>query len=307
MDNETLGILAALGSAASWAVGSILFKRLGETLSPLAMTLFKGGISLLLLGAVLAATGGFDGGSPRALLILAASGLLGIAVGDALFFGALQRLGPHALAVIFTLGQVLTVILAVLLLGERPAPVAWAGIALILAGVSVVLHARIARDQAAQAPAGDSAPTPTSTGARRGIVLGLLSVIAMSLSILLAKEPLAEVSAMQATFVRMLAGTLGMFAFGLATRRLGRWTIPFRDPRLQLRFLAAVTVITFGGFWLSLVALKQLDVAVANTLISTEPLFVLPLAAVFLGEPVTVPALAGTLLAVGGMTLVFFA
>jgi predicted methyltransferase len=38
---NVIGITAALGSAASWAVGSFLFKSLGEVFSPLAMTLSK--------------------------------------------------------------------------------------------------------------------------------------------------------------------------------------------------------------------------------------------------------------------------
>ncbi len=47
-ENAT-GITAALVSAASWAVGSFLFKSLGEVFSPLAMTLSKGVFSLVKL------------------------------------------------------------------------------------------------------------------------------------------------------------------------------------------------------------------------------------------------------------------
>jgi len=41
-DVRLLGMSAALGSAASWAIGSILFKRIGETVTPFGMTLSKG-------------------------------------------------------------------------------------------------------------------------------------------------------------------------------------------------------------------------------------------------------------------------
>ena len=57
MDLRVIGLAAALGSAASWAVGSILFKQIGEKLSPLAMTLAKGTISVILLALVLVFAG----------------------------------------------------------------------------------------------------------------------------------------------------------------------------------------------------------------------------------------------------------
>ena len=51
--NSLLGSAAALLSAASWALGSILFRRLGDALSPTAMNLTKCLIGLLYLGALL--------------------------------------------------------------------------------------------------------------------------------------------------------------------------------------------------------------------------------------------------------------
>ena len=54
MDPKWIGIIAALGSAASWAIGAILFKRLGESLQSSAMTLAKQIVSVMLLAAALA-------------------------------------------------------------------------------------------------------------------------------------------------------------------------------------------------------------------------------------------------------------
>ena len=68
--------------------------------------------------------------------------------------------------------------------------------------------------------------------------------------------------------------------------------------------MAAVAIVTYGGFWLSLVAMKNLDVSVANTLISVEPVFVLPLAAVFLGETITFRTVLGAFATVGGVLLI---
>lgn len=286
MDFRTIGIVAALGSAASWAVGSILFKQLGERISPLAMTLAKGGVSLVFLGVTLIFTG-YNGVEQQALLLLVLSGFLGITLGDTFFFEALQNLGPHALVLLLMLGEVLTVVLAVVFLGETPTLLAWLGIALVVLGIAVVLSAKLSGEKQASR--------------WRGIAFGLLSVLCMSISMIVAKKGLESVSTIQATFIRMLSGTTGMLFFGTVTQRLGRWMIPFRDRKLIYSFTLSVCVVTFGGFWLSLVAIKYVDLAIANTLSSTEPLFILPLAAIFLKEKIVFRSVLGTVMTLLGI------
>lgn len=289
MDPQLIGIAAALGSAASWALGSVLFRRLGDELPPVALTFAKGSASVILLGAALLFIG-FNPLSAEVWGLLILSGLLGIAVGDTLFFLALNHLGAHAVVILFTLGQVLTVILAVLWLGEQPHPLDWAGIGLILGGVTVVMWLRMH---------GEGGRTGIM-----GVVYGLLSVAAMAVSIILAKEALASTGSVQATFVRMLAGTAGIFLFGQLTGQLRDRLRPLRQPGFFGFFLLSVVVVTFGGFWLSLVSIAHLDVAIANTLNATEPLFVLPLAALVLKEKITLPVVMASLATVIGIALI---
>lgn len=288
MDPQLIGATAALGSAASWAVGSILFKRLGDSLSPAAMTLAKGAVSVLLLGLALLFMG-YQAMDGHTWMLLTLSGLLGIALGDTFFFAALRNLGAHALVVLLTLGQVFTVVLAVLWLGEQLSGPDYGGILLILAGVGLVLWERLHEEG--------------GRSSLSGVLYGLLSVVCMSVSLIIAKEALDQTSALQATFVRMLAGMLGMLLFGLITRQLAGDLAPLANPRLAGRFVISVCVVTFGGFWLSLVAIQHMDVAIASTLNSTEPLFVLPLAALVLKERITRRAVLGSLATVAGIAL----
>lgn len=287
MDLRILGMAAALGSAASWAIGSILFKRLGEHLSPVAMTLAKGSLSVLLLSMALLFTGTATL-SINAWMLLIASGLSGIALGDTFFFAALRRLSPHTLVILLMSGQVLTVLLAVVFLGERLKLVQWGGIVLVILGIGIVVWEKSQEKSSWQ-----------------GIIFGLLAVACMSVSILLAKVALNDTVAMrdtlQATAIRMASGTLGIGLFGWYSGGLQRWTEPFRDRQLVRRFFIAVTVVTFGGFWLSLLAVKYVEVSIASTLNSTEPLFILPLSVIFLKEPITKRALLGTAVTILGI------
>jgi drug/metabolite transporter (DMT)-like permease len=52
-----------------------------------------------------------------------------------------------------------------------------------------------------------------------------------------------------------------------------------------------------------MVGVKYLDVAIANTFNSTEPLFALPLAVIFLKERVTVLMVIGSLITICGIIL----
>jgi drug/metabolite transporter (DMT)-like permease len=286
MDSTTIGISAALGSAASWAIGSILFKKLGESLSPIAMTLAKGSLSVVLLTLVMLLTG-TAAISPTHWALLIASGLVGIALGDTFFFSALRHLSPHTLTILLMFGQVFTVLLATIFLGERPTLIKWIGMLLVTVGIGVVCWEKSA-----------------VRSDWRGIIYGLLSVVCMSSSLILAKPALESTPSIQATLIRMLAGTLGMFVYGIYAQELQEWTQPLRDRQLLGRFVVAVLVVTFGGFWLSLLAMKHLEVWLASTLNSLEPIFVLPLVAIFLQEKIAKKALVGTAISIAGVVLV---
>ena len=286
-----VGIAAAIGSAASWALGAVLFKRLSASVSPMALTLAKGLVSLVLIGALLPfiALGDL---SQRHLWLLLGSGVLGIAAGDTLFFAALGCLSPHVCIVYMMLGQVLTAVGAWVFLGERhPLPV-WVGLALVLAGIYLVMRSSLARE-------GEAGRTSL-----RGAVFGFFAILCMSGSYVIAKPALDSVSTIWATFIRMAAGTAGVALVGLLNRSVSGWVQPFRQAGTALGLVRATLVVTFGGFWLSIVAMKYAGVVVASTLGSLEPMFVLPFTWFLLKERIRAIEIVGTVAAVVGVLIV---
>ncbi len=288
-NSDAIGILAALGSAASWSIGVVLFKQLGESLSSFAMTLVQGVIGVVLLGGLTIASGCFSNISRDAYIYLVLSGILGITISGPFFFRALKEVNPQTITLLFMLGQVITVLLAVLLLGEKLPVLGWAGIALVITGISIGIFPINFKN-------GHSSP--------RGLVLGLISIILMSIAAILTKEGLqGEISTLYATFIRTLAGTFGILLVGVATRRLGGWITPFRDARLKWKFTLSVCIITFGGFWLAIVAFKYTNVAVASSLIATEPIFALLASALFFNNKITLQSVAGAFIAMAGILI----
>ncbi|MGE5350984.1 MAG: DMT family transporter [Ignavibacteriales bacterium] len=287
---EFLGLFAALVSAASWALGSILFKIIGEKVSPSGTTFAKGAVGVLLLGTAYIISG-IESIPLQSILLFCISGIVGITIGDTLFFASLQDLGPKVQIILFMLGQGVTAILAMLITKEMPLASQWIGILLTLVGVSLILWDKFIYDQQNQ-----------NTNIR-GVITGLGAMFCFSISLIMIKEPLGSTSTIGAAFLRMAAGTLGIFIYGLLKNQIPGWVRPFKDMKLAATLLGAVCVIVFGGFWQSLVALKYLKIAIASTLCATEPLFVLPLAYLILKEKVSQNEILAAALTVSGVFL----
>ena len=279
----------SLLSACSWALGAILWCKLGERLSSYSMNLAKTAIGTLCLGVVLLFVG-TEAIPSRSIVFLALSGILGIAVGDTFFFLALMQLGPRRASLMGALNPVAIAVAAAALLGERPTTGAWAGIVATTFGVGWVLWER--------SPSGHGPECSPS-----GVRWGLLSVLCTAGAVLLAKVGVASVPTVHAAWIRLLAGSAGLALWGASRSELGGWVDPFRRGTLLAKVAVAVLVVVFGGFWLSLVALKHIDAAIAGTLNATGPLFILPMSVLFMKEKLSLRAVLGTGIAVGGVGL----
>lgn len=258
----------------------------------MAMTFIKSLLGLLLLAAALCLIG-WEPVKSFPLGWLSLSGILGISLGDTFFFAALRRLPAHQVVVLMLLAPVVTLVMALCLLGERPAVISWTGIGLVLGGVTLTFKDKVEIDQ-------------QTRDRGLGVLFGILSVLSMAGSVIIAKIGLQDVSALEGTFLRLFFGFGGMLVVGLARKELGTWLVPLRQTGLRWRFLVAVIIVTFGGFWLSLFAIKRLDVSVANTLLATEPVFALPLAVIWLREHPTGAAITGAIVALCGASILAF-
>lgn len=301
---DLLGVLAALGSGLAWALGSILFRRIGERASPAAMNLTKSVMGLGVLGIGVVATG-VSAIQPGQILPLALSGVLGIAVGDTLFFAALVRLEPRVTLLLATVGNVMTVLLAALVLGERPTVLAWAGIALVIGAVGWVLQLGAETEE--------SGAGPVRSARQIGILCGVGAAFATSSSLLIAKVAIEgvvgqpEMSVLQATWIRLFAGVVALGMFRAVQGELAGDLAAFKLPGFVKELLVAVTVVMYGGFWLSLLSLRYTDAAVATALAGTEPILVLPLLHFWLGERVRPAAWIAALVGVIGVGMIVWA
>ncbi len=302
-----LGELAALGAAACWAGGTLLFSRVAAPAA--AINLGKNTISAALLAIALACLGGapllhVDRG---AVAWLAASAFVGLFIGDTCHFRCLQVLGPRRTIVIETLAPLFGVTLGAAFLGERLAPVQLAGVALTLVGVLIVLVEPGHADEAAGHFPGRPLPA---------IGFGVAAAFCQALGATWSKQGIRRLEALgvegvrvgaEAALVRVTtAVVLGVLGAALLAR-LGVYAraLVRRDA---LAFLVpGATLGTAIGVPLSMIAFQNAPIGVATTLTATSPLWMLPLVRIFLGQQITRRALLGAITAVAGVGLLFAA
>ena len=313
MTNETsLAGLAAAGSAAVlWAAATMLYGRAGQRVGPATLNLVKGVVScgffavtILLLGRPLIGPLRQHG---TGALMLAVSGVIGISLGDTALFAAIAWLGPQRALLLTLLAVPATALGGFVFLGESLPPLALLGMAVTLAGVAWVVAERTTGPT--PEPAGDvvvpAAPPPRDPKIVAGVAAGVVAAMATAGGQLVnrafvrggAFDPLWAAAWRLAAAVAALAIVLPLL------KRLGRRPRVRRTPGPFWRFLLPATLMgTFGGIWLQQIAVTRAEVGLALTLLSTSPVWILPMAALT-GERVTPRAIVGSLVSIGGVAL----
>jgi drug/metabolite transporter (DMT)-like permease len=298
---------AALVAALCWTVASLLWRRIPTSLSGAQLNLLKNLIALAVQLPLLALVPWRGDG--RSLLLLALSGVIGIAAGDSLYFAALRRLGTRRTLTLDSGGPAVTTLAAVVLFGEVPRLEQGVGVALIT--LAVLLVARQGPPPPEVGRYSNPSPNPNPSAVARpaadrlGLLLALGALLCGVAGALLSRAALlgSPMSPLQAATVRLLAATVALLALLPGLPRPGRRPRPAgrRWPWLLLATLLGTSV----GIQLQQVALAGLPGGLAVALLSTAPVMAVPLARLEGDRPgpigllAALAALAGVMLVVG--------
>ena len=282
-----------------------MYGSLGQRIPPLQLNFLKGIIAVILLVITIVIRGEFISGiPPLPLFLLLLSGIIGIGLGDVAFLAAINALGARRVLLIGTLTPPITAILATFFLQERLNSSAWCGILVTIIGVAWVVTER----------------TPDANNNQnkdinllQGISLGLLYAISGGVGAVLSRAAFASasVSPLWAALLRLSSAVIFLVGWGWLRTLKG---VAFSFDSLNSSRPLGKTIMTaifasfcgtFLGIWLQQTAIKLTAVGIASTLLQTSPLFVIPLA-IWMGEKVTLRAIAGVLVAILGIGLLFY-
>ena len=288
---EALSILAAL----IWAVSVVMFRMSGRALPPLALNAFKNVIAaiLLVLTMVLLGQDILRPVPASDYILLAISGVLGIAISDTLFFKSLNIVGAGLSQIASLSYSPFVIIFTFLFIGERLSGLDYVGAGLILMGILITTTRKV--------PEGI-----TRSELRRGILLATLSVALMALSVVIAKPILDRSPILWTTGVRLIAGIVALIALSIVSpRHRSLWNVLRPSTSWKIAVPAAV-LGTYVAMVVWVAGMKFTQASVASILNQMSAIFVLPVAAVVLKEQITLKKIVAVVLALAGVVLVTF-
>jgi drug/metabolite transporter (DMT)-like permease len=273
-----------------WALAVVLFRRSGESMPPCELNLSKNilAASLMLPTIVLWHGLALPQFTAQEVLVLLVSGLLGIALGDTLYFRALNLLGAGRTGIVSSLLSPFVIVLSALFLGERLAPWQWAGFVLVMAGILLVTWRRQRREV-------------DSEDLRRGVLLGVAAIMAMAVGVVMVKGILETRPFMWVAQARLLGGLAGMLLLVTLRGHWGRVMHTYRQPH---RWGITLWAGGLGGYFsmmLWLAGYKLISASEASIYNEAQGAFIVLFAWLILGEPIGLRKLAGLGLTLAGV------
>ncbi|MFV0576825.1 MAG: DMT family transporter [Vibrio sp.] len=295
------GEIAAISAAFVWAVSTWLYSQTSHHFSALQMNVIKGVVASSMMLIVMPFLPMPELHiSSQYVGVLAISGVIGIAIGDSAYFAALKRIGPNKTLLLESLAPPLSGILALIMLGSVIGLRSWLGIIITTLAVTFTLF-----------QAKGSAETQAQTVSKSGIGFGLLASFCQAFGVVISHYALVagDLPPLLGALIRLSIGVISlMLVIGFIEKKpfsaiiQGAKGLASKHVKI---LLGAIFFGTFIALWLQQIALKLANPAIAQTLMSISPLFIL-LISVLKGESISLKTFIGTGFALVGIGLFFW-
>lgn len=228
---------------------------------------------------------------------LTLSGVVGLAIGDAFLFRCYQLVGPRIGLLLLSLAPVFGTAIAWAFFGEKLTIMQFSGVMITLGGIAWVVLTR---------PSLQAGEEPTKLSAQ-GVFFGIMAAVGQAGGLVLSKQGMTgNFPPFAGTLIRMTAAILSLWIMALFQNQVGKTFTAIRENPNALGWVAFGA--TFGpviGVSASLLAVQHTEIGIASTLMALPPVFMLPVSYFVFKERFGWQAVAGTLLAIAGVALLF--
>ncbi|MBN2209151.1 MAG: DMT family transporter [Candidatus Coatesbacteria bacterium] len=288
-EGETYAILSGL----FWAIAVCFFKRGGADMPAVSLNLFKNiiGVGLFAITMPIAGQPLLIAAPSWDYAILVLSGIVGMTLGDTVFFAALKKMGASLWAIVSAFYGPSVILMSYIVLDEE---LGW----LDLLGVAIIVGAIVL--------ASTKGDEFRNFDRQRliGVGLGVLSLLLMAGGIVMMKPVLDRQPSLWATQVRLMGATASLFIMALIDRNRRR-NFESMLPNANWRYIVPGSVIGpyFAlGFWIA--GFKYTLAGKAAILNQLNTVFIFVFAWLFLRERLTWRKVLGLALALFGAFLI---
>ncbi len=294
-----IGEIAALFTSFCWSLSAIGFtkssQQVGSQITNRVRVLLAL-LALLLINAVLY-------GQPVPLhagtsrwVWLSVSGIIGLSLGDAFLFQAYREIGPRLGLLLLSLAPIFGAVTAWAFFSQGLSLPQIAGIVVTLGGIFWVVLVR---------PEEGNEQVRKVTG--KGVLFGILAALGQATGLVLSQQGMAgNFPPFSGTLIRMIAAFVTLWIVASFQRKAGVTLESMRRHPGVLGWVAFGAL--FGpviGVSASLLAVQHTEIGVASTLMALPPVFMLPISYFVFKERFGWQAIAGTLVAMAGVALLF--
>lgn len=298
-------MIAGFAAAILWAIGSTVIGFIHEKdVNSRVMQAFRLPITLLFLFIVTLFTDDWlwtNNVSTLTWFFLLISGVIGLALGDIFLFSAYRSIGPRLGMLLMVCAPIISAVLAWLFIGEGSTMVQMIGMGITLGGVAWV----VVSDQSSESKMpliGDG------SNYKLGILFGVLAAVGQGSGAFLTRLAFEtdDISALNATLIRMIGGLAGIWLILLLNRQLFQsYRVLWREKRASGLLLITVFLGPFLGVWLSSIAFKTIHLGVASTILALPPVLMIPIGRYVFKEEIKWQSVVGTIVAMVGAAVLF--
>ncbi len=292
-----IGEVAALATAVCWTFTSLSFESAGKKVGSMSVNLIRLVMAVFLLGTLSYIRFGYffpSGADSYQWFWLSISGLVGFVIGDLMLFQAFVVIGARISMLIMALSPPLAAFFGWLILGEQLSLSNIIGMIVTIGGISLVILGKPVKGKI-------QVKYPL-----KGILLAFGGAAGQGLGLVLSKLGMGTMDPVSATMIRVLTGVV---VFAILFIFTGHWPKVIK----ALSYGAAMFRISIGAFFgpflgvsLSLLAIKHTTTGVASTIMSIVPVLIIPPAILLFKERVSLKEVVGSLIAVGGVAILFW-
>ena len=294
-----IGEFAALASAFLWAATSFIYShlRLSAWVLNLSKCLIACGFFSVHLAVLKLWLPDYSiDASVEDWGYLGISGVIGILIGDTCYFRSLQILGPNRALMLTLLSPIFAFFIGFFFLSEQMTLLCGLGLVVALLGISIVIS-----DQRGRQEEPGIYPGTLMTGIQYAAMGAACQAIGGAIA-KIAIQGDDGVDPLFASLIRIIIPTTLSLVVVLANPKWRK-----QASRIFLRenfgWLIGGSILgTWLGIWLMLIAYKESELlAVAQTLLSTSPLFLIPLAYLLKKHVSSWRTICGAVVAIGGI------
>jgi drug/metabolite transporter (DMT)-like permease len=302
MPSHLIGELVAVSVSALWTACSILFAAAGRKIGALSVNAYRIVMAVCLLGLVHLVRFGtvVPPADESQWFYLGLSGVAGLALGDFGYFGALVLIGPRRGVLMMSMAPIFSAISGYFILGEVLGPWSIVGIGMTLSGVALVILER-------ENHAAEGIPPRQKL---YGVLAGLGGATGQGVGLVISKYGMlvaggSTLNTLSSTLVRMVVAAATVWVIVILSGRLGRVLQARGESRALVNTFAGAVSGPFAGVWLSMVAVTYALAGVAATLMALMPVMVIPVLWVTHKERTNWRGIAGAIIAVTGVAILF--